>query len=84
MQQAQVSANATGLALQNSVNQVTQAIRALGAQSTETGGSISGIDRMIESLGNQIAILDEQAEKGARSAAILAAQLRAGDSATDA
>ena len=39
---------------------------------------------MIESLGNQIAILDEQAEKGARSAAILAAQLRAGDSATDA
>lgn len=84
MQQAQISANATGLALQNSVNQVTQAIRALGAQSTETGGSISGIDRMIESLGNQIAILDEQAEKGARSAAILAAQLRAGDSATDA
>lgn len=84
MQQAQVSANATGLALQNSVNQVTQAIRALGAQSTETGGSISGIDRMIESLGNQIAILDEKAEKGARSAAILAAQLRAGDSATDA
>lgn len=84
MQQAQVSANATGLALQNSVNQVTQAIRALGVQSTETGGSISGIDRMIESLGNQIAILDEQAEKGARSAAILAAQLRAGDSATDA
>ena len=84
MQQAQVSANATGLALQNSVNQVTQAIRALGAQSTETGGSISGIDRMIESLGNQIAILDEQAEKGARSSAILAAQLRAGDSATDA
>lgn len=84
MQQSQVSANATGLALQNSVNQVTQAIRALGAQSTETGGSISGIDRMIESLGNQIAILDEQAEKGARSAAILAAQLRAGDSATDA
>jgi hypothetical protein len=84
MQQAQVSANATGLALQNSINQVTQAIRALGAQSTETGGSISGIDRMIESLGNQIAILDEQAEKGARSAAILAAQLRAGDSATDA
>lgn len=84
MQQAQVAANATGLALQNSVNQVTQAIRALGVQSTETGGSISGIDRMIESLGNQIAILDEQAEKGARSAAILAAQLRAGDSATDA
>ena len=84
MQQAQVSANATGLALQNSVNQVTQAIRSLGAQSAETGGSISGIDRMIESLGNQIAILDEQAEKGARSAAILAAQLRAGDSATDA
>lgn len=84
MQQAQVSANATGLALQNSVNQVTQAIRALGTQSTETSSSISGIDRMIESLGNQIAILDEQAEKGARSAAILAAQLRAGDSATDA
>lgn len=84
MQQAQVSANATGLVLQNSINQVTQAIRALGTQSTETGGSISGIDRMIESLGNQIAILDEQAEKGARSAAILAAQLRAGDSTTDA
>ncbi|UVX31601.1 tail length tape measure protein [Klebsiella phage VLCpiS13e] len=84
MQQAQVSANATGLALQNSINQVTQAIRELGTQSNGTGDSISGIDRMIESLGNQIKILDEQAEKGARSAAILAAQLRAGDSATDA
>lgn len=84
MQQAQVSANATGLALQNSVNQVTQAIRELGAQSSGTGDSISGIDRMIESLGNQIKILDEQAQGGARSAAILAAQLRAGDGATDA
>lgn len=84
MQQAQVSANATGLALQNSVNQVTQAIRELGAQSSGTGDSISGIDRMIESLGNQIKILDEQAQSGARSAAILAAQLRAGDGATDA
>lgn len=84
MQQAQASANATGLALQNSVNQVTQAIRELGTQSSGTGDSISGIDRMIESLGNQIKILDEQAQSGARSAAILAAQLRAGDSATDA
>lgn len=82
-QQQQQAAVSTGR-LETSINAVTTAIRELG---TSTGGacaSISGTERLIESLGNQVAILEEQMENGARSAAILAAQLRAGDGATDA
>lgn len=41
-------------------------------------------DKIIEALGNQLAILEEAQEGSARSAAILAAQLRAGDGATEA
>ena len=38
--------------------------------------------RMMEALGNEIAILEEREKKGARSAVILAAELRAGANAT--
>lgn len=82
-QQQQQSAVSTGR-LETSINAVTSAIRELGTSTGGAGASISGTERLIESLGNQVAILEEQMENGARSAAILAAQLRAGDGATDA
>lgn len=82
-QQQQQAAVSTGR-LETSINAVTSAIRELGTSTGGAGASISGTKRLIESLGNQVAILEEQMENGARSAAILAAQLRAGDGATDA
>lgn len=82
-QQQQQAAVSTGR-LETSINAVTTAIRELGTSTVGAGASISGTERLIESLGNQVAILEEQMENGARSAAILAAQLRAGDGATDA
>ena len=82
-QQQQQAAISTGR-LETSINAVTTAIRELGTSTGGAGASISGTERLIESLGNQVAILEEQMENGARSAAILAAQLRAGDGATDA
>ena len=82
-QQQQQAAVSTGR-LETSINAVTTAIRELGTSTGGAGASISGTERLIESLGNQVAILEEQMENGARSAAILAAQIRAGDGATDA
>lgn len=82
-QQQQQAAVSTGR-LETSINAVTTAIRELGTSTGGAGASISSTERLIESLGNQVAILEEQMENGARSAAILAAQLRAGDGATDA
>ncbi|QZB88719.1 putative tail protein [Salmonella phage seszw] len=82
-QQQQQAAVSTGR-LETSINAVTTAIRELGTSTGGASASISGTERLIESLGNQVAILEEQMENGARSAAILAAQLRAGDGATDA
>lgn len=82
-QQQQQAAVSTGR-LETSINAVTSAIRELGTSTGGAGASISGTERLIESLGNQVAILEEQMENGARSAAILAAQLRAGDGATEA
>lgn len=84
MQQHQQQAAASSASLETSLNATTAAIRQMAQQTSATGQQISGIDRMIEQLGNQVAILDEQMENGARSAAIFAAQLRAGDGATDA
>lgn len=84
MQQQQMAASVATGRLETSINSVTAAIRDMGQQTTATNQQLTGVDRMIEQLGNQVAILDEQMEKGARSAAIFAAQLRAGDGATDA
>ncbi|HAT3773793.1 TPA: tail protein (tape measure) [Citrobacter freundii] len=60
--------------------------RAMEEARNGTGGANSEFNRaesIIEALGNQLAVLDEAQENGARSAAVLAAQLRAGSKATD-
>ncbi|ECJ2594736.1 tail protein (tape measure) [Salmonella enterica] len=60
--------------------------RAMDEARSGTGGANSEFNRaesIIEALGNQLAVLDEAQENGARSAAVLAAQLRAGSKATD-
>jgi len=60
--------------------------RAMEEARSGTGGAnseFSRADSIIEALGNQLAVLDEAQENGARSAAVLAAQLRAGSKATD-
>ncbi|MBM2952816.1 tail protein (tape measure) [Escherichia coli] len=60
--------------------------RAMEEARSGTGGANSEFSRaesIIEALGNQLAVLDEAQENGARSAAVLAAQLRAGSKATD-
>ncbi|MDN2486433.1 tail protein (tape measure) [Kosakonia sacchari] len=65
---------------------VSSIAKAMADARSGTGGASNEFSRaeaIIEALGNQLAILDEQQENGARSAAILAAQLRAGSKATD-
>ena len=60
--------------------------RAMEEARSGTGGASSEFscaESIIEALGNQLAVLDEAQENGARSAAVLAAQLRAGSKATD-
>lgn len=60
--------------------------RAMEEARSGTGGANSEFNRaesIIEALGNQLAVLDEAQENGARSAAVLAAQLRSGSKATD-
>ncbi|HGX3651638.1 TPA: tail protein (tape measure) [Escherichia coli] len=60
--------------------------RAMEEARSGSGGASSEFSRaesIIEALGNQLAVLDEAQENGARSAAVLAAQLRAGSKATD-
>lgn len=65
---------------------VSSIARAMEEARSGTGGASSEFSRaesIIEALGNQLAVLDEAQENGARSAAVLAAQLRAGSKATD-
>ncbi len=60
--------------------------RAMEEARSGTGGASNEFNRaesIIEALGNQLAVLDEAQENGARSAAVLAAQLRAGSKATE-
>lgn len=70
--------------LNTNINSLTRAI--LESRSGVSGASseFSRAESIIESLGNQLAILEEQQEGSARGAAILAAQLRAGSNATEA
>lgn len=51
---------------------------------SSTSRQYSQAEKVLESLGNEVAILEEKQNAGARSAIVLAAQLRAGESATDA
>lgn len=65
---------------------VSSIARAMEEARSGTGGASSEFSRaesIIEALGNQLAVLDEAQENGARSAAVLASQLRAGSKATD-
>ena len=60
--------------------------KAMDEARSGTGGASNEFNRaqsIIEALGNQLAVLDEAQENGARSAAVLAAQLRAGSKASD-
>lgn len=60
--------------------------RAMEEARSGTGGASNEFNRaqsIIEALGNQLAVLDEAQENGARSAAVLAAQLRAGSKASE-
>lgn len=70
-------------ALVQTANAMSQAMQSTANSTSKASGEYSRAEGIIEALGNQIAILDEAQENGARSAAILAAQLRAGSSATD-
>lgn len=60
--------------------------RAMEEARTGTGSTTSELNRanaVIEALGNQVAILEEAQQNGARSAAVFASQLRAGSNATE-
>ncbi|ORM72364.1 tail protein (tape measure) [Pantoea wallisii] len=75
--------NAAMQTLISSVNSMATAIQSAGNSTKGASNEFSRAETIIEGLGNQIAILDEAQENGARSAAVLAAQLRAGSSATE-
>lgn len=79
-------ANSMDSQLKKLNSSVSGIARAMAEARSGTGGAsneFSRADSIIEALGNQLAILDEAQENGARSAAMLAAQLRAGSKATD-
>lgn len=69
--------------LNSNVNAITRAMQEAGAGAGGAGAEFSRAEAILESLGNQLAILEEAQENGARSAAVLAAQIRAGSKATD-
>ncbi|HDR2727786.1 TPA: phage tail length tape measure family protein [Enterobacter roggenkampii] len=70
-------------ALNTSVTTIAKAMLEAKNNTSGAGSEFSRAEAIIEGLGNQLAILDEAQENGARSAAILAAQLRAGSKASD-
>ena len=69
--------------LNTSVTAIAKAMLEAKNNTSGAGSEFSRAEAIIEGLGNQLAILDEAQENGARSAAILAAQLRAGSKASD-
>ncbi|HID4130324.1 TPA: phage tail tape measure protein [Pluralibacter gergoviae] len=69
--------------LNSNVNAITRAMQEAGSSAGSAGSEFTRAEAILENLGNQLAILDEAQENGARSAAILAAQIRAGSKATD-
>lgn len=70
--------------LNSSVNAITRAMQEARTNTGGAGAEFSRAEAIIEGLGNQLAILEEAQQGSARSAAILAAQLRAGSAASDA
>lgn len=75
--------NAAMQTLISSVNSMASAMKESSSSTAAASREYSRAESIIEGLGNQIAILEEANENGARSAAVLAAQLRAGSSASD-
>lgn len=69
--------------LNTSITAIAKAMLEAKNNTSGAGSEFSRAEAIIEGLGNQLAILDEAQENGARSAAILAAQLRAGSKASD-
>lgn len=69
--------------LNTSVSGIARAMAEARSGAGGASNEFSRADSIIEALGNQLAVLDEAQENGARSAAMLAAQLRAGSKATD-
>ncbi|HDW3216092.1 TPA: tail protein (tape measure) [Escherichia coli] len=69
--------------LNTSVTAIAKAMLEAKNNTNGAGYEFSRAEAIIEGLGNQLAILDEAQDNGARSAAILAAQLRAGSKASD-
>ncbi|NIY47262.1 phage tail tape measure protein [Cedecea colo] len=69
--------------LNTNVSGITRAMAEARSGTGSASNEFSRAESIIEMLGNQIAVLDEAQENGARSAAVLAAQLRAGSKASD-
>lgn len=67
----------------SSLNAIARAMQEAKSGASGVGSEFSRAQALIEGLGNQLAVLEEAQEGSARSAAILAAQLRAGSSATE-
>ncbi|MGX5139360.1 phage tail tape measure protein, partial [Enterobacter hormaechei] len=69
--------------LNTNVSGIARAMEEARSGTSGASSEFSRAESIIEALGNQLAVLDEAQENGARSAAVLAAQLRAGSKATD-
>ena len=69
--------------LNTNVSSIARAMEEARSGTGSASSEFSRAESIIEALGNQLAVLDEAQENGARSAAVLAAQLRAGSKATD-
>ncbi|WP_431625639.1 tail protein (tape measure) [Enterobacter roggenkampii] len=69
--------------LNTNVSGIARAMEEARSGTGVASSEFSRAESIIEALGNQLAVLDEAQENGARSAAVLAAQLRAGSKATD-
>lgn len=69
--------------LNTNVSGIARAMEQAKASTGSAGSEFSRAEAILEGLGNQLAVLEEAQLGSARSAAILAAQLRAGSAATE-
>ncbi|MEC9626127.1 tail protein (tape measure) [Escherichia marmotae] len=69
--------------LNTSVSGIARAMMEARTGVSSTTSELNRANAVIEALGNQVAILEEAQENGARSAAVFASQLRAGANATE-
>lgn len=69
--------------LNTNVSGIARAMEEARSGTGGASGEFSRAQSVIEALGNQVSILEEAQENGARSAAIFASQLRAGSAASD-